>query len=247
MIKIRTDEEIELMRQSAKILRDAILEVGKLVKPGVTTAELDKAAEEFIKLKGGEPAFKGYQGFPATICASVNEEIVHGIPGQRELVEGDLIGVDCGVVKNGYYSDSTRSFAVGKISTEAERLMKVTKESLDIGIENVRTGNHLSDISHAIQKHAEANGYGVVKQLTGHGIGRELHEEPQIPNFGAAGEGPVIKAGMVFAIEPMLNEGTEDIKTLEDGWTIITKDGKMSCHFEDTVVVTENGPVILTR
>jgi methionyl aminopeptidase len=223
------------------------LTVGELIKPGITTAKLDKVAEEFIRSKGGEPAFKGYQGFPATICASVNEEIVHGIPGPRELVEGDLIGVDCGVIKNGFYSDSTRSFGVGKISPDVERLMNVTKEALDIGLDKVRAGNRLSDISYAIQMYAEGKGYGVVRQLTGHGVGRELHEEPQIPNFGPPGTGPIIKVGMVFAIEPMLNEGTKDIKTLADGWTVITKDGKMSCHFEDTVAVTENGPEILTR
>ncbi|MCD6379696.1 type I methionyl aminopeptidase [bacterium] len=247
MIKIKTDAEIELMRQSASILRETLLIVGELIKPGITTAKLDKVAEEFIRSKGGEPAFKGYQGFPATICASVNEEVVHGIPGTRELVDGDLIGVDCGVIKNGFYSDSTRSFAVGKISPDAERLMKVTKEALDIGLDKVRAGNRVSDISHAIQEYAEGKGYGVVRQLTGHGVGKELHEDPQIPNFGPPGTGPVIKVGMVFAIEPMLNEGVEDIRTLADGWTIITRDGKLSCHFEDTVAVTENGPEILTR
>jgi len=247
LIPLKTDSEVELMRESALILRKALLTVGELVKPGITTAELDRTAEEFIRSNGGEPGFKGYQGFPATICASVNEEVVHGIPGPRELKEGDIIGIDCGVIKNGYYSDSTRSFAVGQISPEAERLMKTTKEALEIGVDKVRPGNKISDISHAIQMHAEGNGYSVVKQLTGHGVGRELHENPQIPNFGPPGKGPVIKTGMVFAIEPMLNEGTEDIMTLKDGWTIVTRDGRLSCHFEDTVVATDGKPEVLTK
>ncbi len=247
MIKLKTDSEVELMRQSAAILRETLLLVGKLIKPGITTAALDTVAEEYIRSNGAEPGFKGYHGYPATLCTSINEQVVHGIPGSRELEDGDLIGIDCGVIKNYFYSDSTRSFAVGKISREAEKLMKITKEALESGLEKARSGNHLSDISYAIQKHAEANGYGVVRELSGHGIGRELHEEPQIPNYGYPGEGPVLKAGMVFAIEPMFNEGTEEIRTLEDGWTIVTKDGKLSCHFEDTVAITKNGPEILTR
>jgi methionyl aminopeptidase len=247
LIKLKADSEVELMRQSAAILRETLLMVGELIKPGITTAELDKVAEEFIRSSGGEPGFKGYHGYPATLCTSINEQVVHGIPGSRELEEGDLIGIDCGVIKNDYYSDSTRSFAVGKISSEAEKLMKITKDALDSGLDKARSGNHLSDISNAIQKHAEENGYGVVRELSGHGIGRELHEEPQIPNYGSPGRGPILEAGMVFAIEPMFNEGTEEIKTLQDGWTVVTKDGKLSCHFEDTVAITKNGPEILTR
>ena len=247
MIYIKTETELGLIRKSGEILRDTLLEVEKMICPGVTTGELDDFAEEYIRSRGGIPAFKGYQGFPASICASVNEEVVHGIPGPRKLKEGDIVGVDMGVIRKGFYSDATRTFAVGKIDDEARRLMKVTKESLDLGIDKVRAGNHLSDISQAVQKHAEENGYSVVRVLVGHGIGRQMHEDPQIPNFGPPGQGPVLEPGMVLAIEPMVNAGTKDVLTLKDRWTFVTVDRKLSCHFEDTVAVTENDPEIMTR
>jgi len=247
MIKIKKDFEIEQIRKSARILHDTFSEISRAMEPGVTTAELDRIAEEYIMFRGGKPAFKGYQGYPATICASVNEEVVHGIPGPRELKEGDIVGIDMGVIFGGYYSDATRSFAIGEVSEEAEKLLRTTMEALDIGINMAREGNHLSDISNSIQRHSEANGYQVVRSLVGHGIGLELHEEPQIPNFGPPGQGPMIKRGMVFAIEPMLNAGTGDVVTRNDRWTTVTRDGRLSCHFEDTVVVTDGEPEILTR
>ncbi|MFO7915831.1 MAG: type I methionyl aminopeptidase [Candidatus Krumholzibacteriales bacterium] len=247
MIKIKKDFEIEQIRRSARILHDTFSEISRAVEPGVTTVELDRIAEEYILFRGGEPAFKGYQGYPATICASVNEEVVHGIPGNRELKEGDIVGIDMGVIFGGYYSDATRSYPIGEVGEEARNLLRTTMEALDIGIGMAREGNRLSDISHAIQKHSEANGYQVVRSLVGHGIGLELHEEPQIPNFGPPGQGPIIRRGMVFAIEPMLNAGTGDVVTRNDRWTTVTGDGKLSCHFEDTVVVTEGEPEILTR
>lgn len=247
MIYIKTDPEIDLMRKSARILRDTLLKVGEAVRPGITTAELDGIAEEYISSMGAKPGFKGYRGYPATICASVNEQVVHGIPGDRRLEEGDIVGIDIGVIKEGFYADATRSYPVGEIREEAEILLRVTLEALDLGIDKARPGNHLSDISHAIQNHAEAHGYGVVQELVGHGVGRNLHEEPQIPNFGPPGMGPVLKPGMVFALEPMFNIGSKDIMTLPDRWTIVTKDGGLSCHFEDTVAVTSDGPEILTR
>lgn len=247
MIYIKTDPEIDLMRKSARILRDTLLKVGEAVRPGITTAELDGIAEEYISSMGAKPGFKGYRGYPATICASVNEQVVHGIPGDRRLEEGDIVGIDIGVIKEGFYADATRSYPVGEIREEAELLLRVTLEALDLGIDKARPGNHLSDISHAIQNHAEAHGYGVVQELVGHGVGRNLHEEPQIPNFGPPGMGPVLKPGMVFALEPMFNIGSKDIMTLPDRWTIVTKDGGLSCHFEDTVAVTSDGPEILTR
>ncbi len=247
MIYIKTDTEVELMRESAEVLRETMRRVGEAVSPGVTTAELDRIAEEYIGSRGASPGFKGYRGYPATICASVNEQVVHGIPGPRKLKEGDIVGIDIGVIKDGYYSDMTRSYPVGVVDEEASRILRVTMEALDVGIDKASAGNHLSDISHAIQKHAEDNGYKVVKELVGHGVGRNLHEDPQIPNFGPPGMGPVLKPGMVFALEPMLNIGTAEIVTLEDRWTIVTGDGSLSCHFEDTIAVTLNGPRVLTR
>ena len=235
------------MRASARILKETFDEVGKNVRSGVTTGELDAIAEEFIRSNDGIPAFKGYQGFPGTICSSINEQVVHGIPGPRKLKEGDIIGVDMGVIHREFYSDATRTYAVGEVSDEARQLMRVTKEALDLGIDKARAGNHLSDISHAVQKHAVSHGYSVVKVLVGHGIGRRMHEEPQIPNFGPPGQGPILKAGMVLALEPMVNVGTSNVLTLDDNWTFVTVDGKLSCHFEDTVAVTDDGPEILTR
>jgi len=247
MIIIKTGPELELIRKSGEVLKETFSVLEEMIEPGVTTAELDAAAEDFIRSRGGIPAFKGYQGYPATICASINEQVVHGIPGPRALEEGDIVGIDMGVILEEFYSDATRTYPAGEISEDAARLIRVTSESLDHGIEQVKAGNHLSDISHAIQKHAESHGYSVVRALVGHGIGRRMHEEPQIPNFGPPGKGPELKAGMVLAIEPMVNIGTHDVLTLEDKWTFVTVDGKLSCHFEDTVTVTENGPRIMTR
>jgi methionyl aminopeptidase len=247
MINIRTEPELELMEKSGEVLKETFALLEEMIRPGVTTAELDSAAEDFIRSRDGIPAFKGYQGYPATICASINEQVVHGIPGPRALEEGDIVGIDMGVVLEEYYSDATRTYPAGEISEEAARLIRVTSDALDLGIEQAKAGNHLSDISHAIQKHAESHGYSVVRALVGHGIGRRMHEEPQIPNFGPPGKGPELKAGMVFAIEPMVNVGTHDVLTLEDKWTFVTVDGKLSCHFEDTVAVTESGPRIMTR
>jgi methionyl aminopeptidase len=247
MIIIKTGPELELIRKSGEVLKETFSVLEEMIEPGVTTAELDAAAEDFIRSRGGIPAFKGYQGYPATICASINEQVVHGIPGPRALQEGDIVGIDMGVILEEFYSDATRTYPAGEISEDAARLIRVTSESLDHGIEQVKAGNHLSDISHAIQKHAESHGYSVVRALVGHGIGRRMHEEPQIPNFGPPGKGPELKAGMVLAIEPMVNIGTHDVLTLEDKWTFVTVDRKLSCHFEDTVAVTENGPRIMTR
>jgi methionyl aminopeptidase len=247
MIIIKTGPELELIRKSGEVLKETFSVLEEMIEPGVTTAELDAAAEDFIRSRGGIPAFKGYQGYPATICASINEQVVHGIPGPRALEEGDIVGIDMGVILEEFYSDATRTYPAGEISEDAARLIRVTSESLDHGIEQVKAGNHLSDISHAIQKHAESHGYSVVRALVGHGIGRRMHEEPQIPNFGPPGKGPELKAGMVLAIEPMVNIGTHDVLTLEDKWTFVTVDRKLSCHFEDTVAVTENGPRIMTR
>ncbi len=247
MIALRTETELEKMKRSGEILRNCFLEVEKLVRPGITTGELDRVAEDFIRSAGAIPAFKGYQGFPATICASVNDQVVHGIPGRTRLKEGDIIAIDIGLHKDEYYADASRSYPVGEVSENAHRLLKVTREALNRGIDNARVGNHLFDISHAIQQHAESNGYQVVRVLVGHGVGKMLHEEPQVPNFGPPGEGVDLRAGMVLAIEPMVNEGTYEVYTLEDRWTYVTADGKLSAHFEDTVAVTDNGPAIMTR
>jgi methionyl aminopeptidase len=247
MITIKTESELDLIRQSAEILRECFQGIEGMIRPGMTTVELDRFAEEFIRSREAVPAFKGYMGYPASLCASVNEQVVHGIPGPRELEEGDIIGIDMGVLREGFYSDATRTYPVGEIDEEARRLLDVTWEALELGIDKVRAGNHLSDISHVIQAHAESNGFSVVRALVGHGIGRRMHEEPQIPNFGPPGRGPVLKVGMVLAIEPMVNTGTHEVLTLKDKWTFVTVDGGLSCHFEDTVAVTDDGPEIMTR
>ena len=247
MIAIRTGPELDLIKRSGEILKECFLEIERELGPGVKTEELDRIAEDFIRARGAIPAFKGYQGYPATICASVNEQVVHGIPGPRELLEGDIVGIDIGVLREGYYADASRTYGIGSIDDEARRLVDVTKEALELAIDRVRPGNHLSDISHAIQTHAEGAGYQVVRALVGHGIGRRMHEEPQIPNFGPPGKGPVLEAGMVLAIEPMVNAGTHDVLTLKDNWTFVTVDGKLSAHFEDTVAVTGDEPLVITR
>jgi methionyl aminopeptidase len=246
MIYIKTREEIELMRESALMVSRTLGIIAKEVKPGVTPKFLDKIAEEFIRDNGGVPAFKGYRGFPATLCISINEAVVHGIPTDVALNEGDIISVDCGVKKNGFYGDHAYSFAVGVVKPELQKLLEVTKESLYKGIEQCIAGNRIGDISFAVQNHAEKHGYGVVRELVGHGLGKSLHEDPEVPNYGKRGDGPKIKDGMVFAIEPMINLGTKNVKQLKDGWTIITADGKPSAHFEHDVAIVDGKPDILS-
>jgi len=247
MIAIKTPEEIEKMRAAGRILRQALDAAGAALRPGLTTGELDAIVRGTIEAAGARPAFLGYNGFPGSACISVNEEVVHGIPGDRALQAGDLVGVDVGVDLDGYFADACDSFAVGEADEETRRLMTVTRRARDLGIEQCRPGRHVGDISHAVQVHVEANGFSVVRELVGHGIGRRLHEEPQVPNFGPSGRGPRLEAGMVLAIEPMVNAGTEAVRTLNDQWTVVTADGRRSAHYEHTVAVTENGPDILTR
>lgn len=246
MVYTRSREEIEKIRAAAQIVAMTLREVGRAVRPGVTTAELDQLAESFIRDHGGRPAFKGYRGFPASICPSVNEEVVHGLPGPRELREGDLVGVDVGVELQGFYGDAALTFPVGTVSDEAVKLLQVTRESLMQGIAQARAGNRVGDISHAVQSYVERNGFSVVKALVGHGIGREMHEEPAVPNFGPPGRGPRLMAGLVLAIEPMVNVGGHEVVTRSDGWTVATKDGSLSAHFEHTVAVGADGPEILS-
>jgi methionyl aminopeptidase len=221
--------------------------IRKLISSGVKTRELDKFAESFIRLKGAKPAFKGYRGYPSSICASVNEQVVHGIPSSVKLKEGDIISIDIGVYYNGFYGDAALTLPVGEISSKAKKLLAVTEESLQVGIENAVTGNRLSDISFAIQNNVEPEGFSVVRNFVGHGIGRKLHEEPQIPNFGKPGQGPELMPGMTLAIEPMVNEGGWEISILNDGWTAVTKDQSLSAHFEHTVAITKNGYDVLTK
>jgi methionyl aminopeptidase len=242
----KSPEEIERMARAGKIVVDTLALIGEHVRPGTTTAELDGLADQFIRSHGGEPTFKGYRGYPASICTSPNDMIVHGIPGPYALVEGDILSVDVGVTLDGYVADSAYTFPVGEIDPEAERLLEVGKEALGLGIEQCRPGGRLSDISHAIQRVTEENGFSVVRALVGHGVGRSMHEDPQIPNFGPPGRGPELAPGMVFAIEPMINAGGSDITVDDDQWSIRSADGSLSAHFEHTVAVTEEGPRILT-
>ncbi|NQT24170.1 type I methionyl aminopeptidase [candidate division KSB1 bacterium] len=246
MISIREEWEIERLRKSAALLVQTFLEIEKLIIPGVSTRHLDQIAETVIRDGGGKPAFKGYKGYPATICTSIDDVVVHGIPNDEVLKEGSILSIDNGVLLDGYYSDAAKSFPVGKISEADQNLMSTTLQALHWGIRKCRTGNHLSDVSHTIQSTVEAEGYQVVRALVGHGIGTELHEEPQIPNYGQPGRGPKLQEGMVFAIEPMVNTGTSEVEILEDGWTVRTKDRKASAHFEHTVLVTKGKPEILT-
>lgn len=246
MIRIRRADEIEKIRESARIVAEAIELSARLVAPGLTTRQLDQAIEKLIRSKGATPSFIGYHGYPASSCLSVNEQVVHAIPGDYVLKEGDIIGVDIGAFKNGYHGDGAFTFAVGGVSPSARRLMDVTRECLNLGVEAARPGNRVGAIGHAVQTHAEKNGFGVVRELVGHGIGERLHEEPQVPNYGRPDTGPTLRAGMVIAIEPMINEGTHEVETLADEWTVVTRDGKLSAHYEHTVLVTENGPEILT-
>lgn len=248
MIFYKNEEDLKLMRKANLVVAETLQELKRHIKPGVTTEELDRIAENFIRSKNAVPAFKGYRGYPASLCISINEEVVHGIPGKRELKQGDIVSLDIGVLLEGYYGDAALTVGVGKISAEAQKLIKVTEEALYKGIEKVRVGNRLLDVSAAIQKHVEAHGFSVVRDFVGHGIGRNLHEDPQIPNFCAPSSyNPRLKEGMVLALEPMVNQGTYRVQVLEDGWTAVTRDGKLSAHFEHTVAVTKNGPWILSR
>lgn len=246
MIYLKSQREIGLMRQAGRIVALAHEEIKNAIKPGVTTQQLDEIAERIIRSHGALPAFKGYGGFPGSICASVNEEVVHGIPGGRKLIEGDIISVDIGVNLNGYFADAAKTHGVGEITPEAQALIRVTRECFYKGLEQCVAGRRLSDIGQAIQAHAEASGYGVVRDLVGHGIGTALHEDPQVPNYGPAGKGPRLQVGMVLAIEPMINLGTYRVKTLSDDWTVVTLDNSLSAHYEHTVAITETGFELLT-
>jgi methionyl aminopeptidase len=247
MIRIKNNDEIKHIAEACEIVSEVFKHLAKHVIEGMTTQELDTLAVTVMNNHQAHSAFKGYRGYPANICISINNEVVHGIPGKRQLQTGDLVSIDVGVEKNGYYGDATRSYGVGPITESKMRLMTVTEEALLRGIAQAVAGNRILDISTAVQKHVEANGFSVVRDLVGHGIGRELHEEPQIPNFAFSGQNPSIRAGMTMAIEPMVNEGTYKVKILNDGWTVVTADGADSAHYEDTVVVDEHGPRNLTR
>ena len=246
-ISIKTPEEIQILREAGKILSVVINEVKRSLKSGITTREVDQRVEKLILAQMVKSAFKGYRGFPGCACLSINDEVVHGIPGDRILQDGDIVSLDVGIIYKGYYSDTAVTVAIGNIRPELQKLLNVTLESLFKGIEQARVNNHLSDISYAIQKYVEANNYSVVKEFVGHGIGKQLHEDPEIPNFGLPHQGPLIKEGMVFAIEPMVNLGAGQTKILDDGWTVVTKDGKPSAHFEHSVVIGKDGPEILTK
>lgn len=247
MIIIKSKQEIELMREAGKIVADTHEVLRQAVAPGITTMELDKIAEENIKKYNATPSFKGYGGFSGSICASVNEEVVHGIPGNRVLKDGDIISLDIGAYYKGYHGDSAKTHGVGVISEEDRKLIEVTRESFYEGIKFARVGYRLSDISHAVQVHAEKHGYSLVRDLVGHGVGTDLHEDPQVPNYGPPGKGPRLQEGMVLAIEPMVNAGRYQVKTLADGWTTITVDGKKSAHYEHTIALTSDEPLLLTK
>jgi methionyl aminopeptidase len=246
MIIIKSSREIEQLKRSNVIVAEVFEKLKGMIAPGVTTKELDRVAEEYIVLRGARPAFKGYRGYPATLCISVNEEVVHGIPSQRQLNAGDIVSLDVGVNLSGYFGDAAMTFPVGEVDSEAKRLLEVTEKALYIGIEKAMVGNRLYDISYAIQKWVESHGFSVVRDFVGHGIGRDLHEEPQIPNFGSPHQGPRLEKGMVFALEPMVNEGAYGVRVLSDGWTVVTADGKRSAHFEHTIVISDNGAEILS-
>ena len=245
-IYYKTESEIRKIRESSLIVSNALAEVAKVIKAGITSADIDKVAENYIVSQGAKPAFKGYKGFPATLCVSVNAEIVHGIPGKYVFKEGDVVSVDCGAVKDGFYGDSAYTFKIGKVSPEAEELLKVTKESLYKGIEAAVEGNRIGDIGAAVQQHAEKHKFGVVRELVGHGIGRSLHEGPDVPNYGRKGNGVKLLRGLVIAIEPMVNMGVKEVKQEDDGWTITTQDGKPSAHFEHTIAIAKGKAEILT-
>ena len=246
MIYYKTEEEIELVRKSSLLVAKTHAEIAGLIKPGITTLALDKIAEEFIRDNGGVPAFKGYGGFPNTLCMSPNEQVVHGIPNDRILEDGEILSVDCGVVMNDYYGDSAFTYEVGDVDAQTKQLLKVTKESLYKGIEQAVAGNRIGDIGYAVQQHAESFGYGVVRELVGHGVGKNLHESPEVPNYGRRGRGVILKEGLVIAIEPMIDMGTKRIMQHNDGWTITTIDNKPSAHFEHTIVVRKGKAEILS-
>lgn len=246
MIYLKAPVEIEKIRKAAGIVAASLDLAGRLIRPGVTTREIDARIEELIRSRGAQPSFKGYYGFPASTCISLNDQVVHGIPGDRVIQEGDIVSVDVGAYLEHYHGDGAMTFAAGKVSEEALELMRVTRECLRKAIEQAIPGNRVGDISAAVQTHAEEHGFGVVRQLVGHGIGRALHEEPQVPNYGEPGKGPKLRPGMVLAIEPMINAGTHEVYTLEDEWTVVTRDHRLSAHFEHTVAITEDGPIVLT-
>jgi len=247
MIILKSPEEIEKIAQACLIVAKALEHLREMVVPGVATNTLEQFADTYIRSHNAVPAFKGYRGYPASICTSVNHEVIHGIPSDKRLEEGDIVGIDLGVNKNGFYGDAACTFGVGRISPEAENLLRVAEESLYIGIRHARKANRITDISHAIQKHVESHGFSVVRAFVGHGIGRTLHEDPQVPNFGLPGRGPKLRPGITLAIEPMVNAGSYEVMVLEDGWTAVTLDGTLSAHFEHTIVVTEDHPRILTK
>jgi methionyl aminopeptidase len=246
VIIIKSPREIDQLKRSNAIVVEVFKELKKVIAPGIATKELDRIAEEIIRSKGALPAFKGYRGFPATVCISINEEVVHGIPSMRRLREGDIVSLDVGTNLDGYFGDAAITLPVGEVDPEAQKLLDVTEKALSIGVEKAKIGNRLYDISYAIQKWVEGNQCSVVRDFVGHGIGRDLHEEPQIPNFGAPHQGPRLERGMVFALEPMVNEGTHEVRILSDGWTVVTADGKRSAHFEHSIVITDGGAEILS-
>jgi methionyl aminopeptidase len=246
MVILRLPEEIDKIRASSHIVAEILSILRERIAPGITTADLDRLSEELARKKGAKPAFKGYKGYPYSLCISVNSEVVHGMPSGRVLIPGDIVSLDFGVNYKGYYGDAAITVPVGQVSGEAMRLIETTEKGLYQGIKEARTGNRLGDISAAIQRSAEAEGFSVVRDFVGHGIGKSLHEEPQIPNFGVKGRGIELKSGMVLAIEPMVNEGTYKVRVLDNGWTVVTQDGKLSAHFEHSVAITENGPDILS-
>jgi methionyl aminopeptidase len=246
VVYLRNPSEIEAIRAAARLVARTLEMLGREIQPGRTTGDLDRLAETFIRDHGGSPAFKGYRGFPASICPSVNDEVVHAIPGPRPLADGDVVGIDVGVEKDGYFGDAAYTFPVGEVDDGARQLLQVAREALLKGIDRARAGNRVGDISHAIQTHAETHGFSVVRSLVGHGIGRQMHEEPQVPNYGPPDRGPRLMAGQVLAIEPMVNAGGPDVVTRPDGWTVVTRDGSLSAHFEHTVAVGASGPEILS-
>ncbi len=245
MIILKTPDEIAVMAKASRVVAEALAVLKNAVKPGITTDELDRLAESEICARGAIPAFKGYRNYPKTLCASVNEQVVHGIPSKRTLKEGDIVGLDLGAIVGGFYGDSAVTVAVGRIEEKAAALVRITEESLALAIEQARVGNRLSDISHAVQRHVEAAGYSVVTEFVGHGIGRQLHEEPQVPNYGKPGQGPRLQAGMVLAIEPMVNMGGSAVRVLDDRWTAVTADGSLSAHFEHTIAIQPSGPALV--
>ncbi|AWK50458.1 type I methionyl aminopeptidase [Clostridium beijerinckii] len=246
MIIIKNHDEITLMKKAGRIVGETLLLLEKEVKPGVKTADLDRIAEEFITKHGAKPSFKGLYGFPSSLCISVNEQVIHGFPGAYVLREGDIVSIDCGAFFDGFHGDAARTFSVGNISVNAQKLIDITKESFFQGIKFAKEGNKLTDISYGIQSYVEAAGFSVVRDFVGHGIGRKVHEDPNVPNFGKSGRGPKLLEGMVLAIEPMINAGTHKVKTLKDGWTVVTTDSSLSAHYENTVAILSDGPEILT-